>query len=260
MAFAKTNVQLEMGMVVAHVGGTGRNVLMLHSAGGARISPALERLSETHRLHLLVFPGFDGEPELARVTSMRGLADLADAYIRAVIKEPCDVIGHSFGGWAAAWLAATHPENVQQLVLAGAAGFRPEGVGGLDGDPATLQRRMYAHPENAAADERSPATRAANRATATRYTGGVATDADLVTRLGDIEALTLIVHGTKDGIIPVESPRLLKARIPHATLLFIYDAAHSIDVDQPVRFAGVVDDFLTRGEAFIVNDGSDSAA
>jgi pimeloyl-ACP methyl ester carboxylesterase len=260
MPFTKTSVQLEMGTVTAHVGGIGRNVLALHSAGGVRLSPAFERLAMTHRLHLLVFPGFDGEPQLPGVTSMRGLADLANAYIQTVIKEPCDVIGHSFGGWTAAWLAAAHPDNVQQLVLAGAAGFRPDGVGGLDGDPATLQRRMYAHPENAAADERSPATRAGNRAAATRYNGGVATDANLVERLGDIDALTLIVHGTKDGIIPLESPRLLKARIPHATLIFIYDAAHSIDVDQPERFAGVVDDFLTRGEAFIVNDGSHSAA
>jgi pimeloyl-ACP methyl ester carboxylesterase len=260
MPFTKTSVKLDAGTVAAHVGGTGRNVLMLHSAGGVRISPALEALSKTHRLHLLVFPGFDGEPELPTVRSMPGLADLANAYIETVIEEPCDVIGHSFGGWAATWLAATHPDNVQQLVLAAAAGFRPEGAGGLDVDPATLQKRMYAHPENAAGDVRTPEVRKANRSAAGRYNGGVATDAELVKRLGDIQALTLLLHGTKDGVIPLESPRLLKERIAHATLIFIYDAAHSIDVDQPARFAGVVDDFLTRGEAFIVNDGSDSAA
>lgn len=260
MAFTKTQVTLPMGTVAAHVGGTGRPVLMLHSAGGVRISPALEKLAESHRLHLLVFPGFDGEPELSSVKSMPGLADLADAYISDVIKEPCDVIGHSFGGWTASWLAATHPDDVQQLVLAGSAGFRPEGVGGLGGDPADLRRRMYAHPENAADDERSPEIRTANRNAAARYNGGIATDADLVARLGDITALTLIVHGTKDGVIPLESPRLLKERIPRATLVYIYDAAHSIDVDQPARFANLVNDFLTRGEAFIVNDGSSSAA
>ena len=92
------------------------------------------------------------------------------------------------------------------------------------------------------------------------YHGGKAKDDALVDRLGAIEALTLILHGTRDGAIPISSPRLLKSRIPRAFLIYVYDAAHAIEVDQPEYFAGLVEDFLTRGEAFLVNPGSDGRA
>jgi hypothetical protein len=33
-----------------------------------------------------------------------------------------------------------------------------------------------------------------------------------------------------------------------------FDAAHTIEVDQPERLTGLVSDFLERGEAFLVNN------
>jgi pimeloyl-ACP methyl ester carboxylesterase len=253
MAFTLTELQLPSGPLSCHVGGTGQPVLYLHSAGGVRISPAIEKLAESFRLYLPVIPGFDGTARRDTLRTMSDLADLAAEIIDSEIKEPCDVVGHSFGGWVAAWLAARHPEKVPLLVLHAAAGFRPEGKGGRGGDPETLRRAMYAHPENLPSEPVDPARHAANRAAAQDYTGGQATDRDLVGSLDRITALTLIMHGTKDGVVPVESPRLLKSRIPHAFCVYVYDAAHAIDTDQPDRFADLVGDFLTRGEAFIVN-------
>ena len=72
-------------------------------------------------------------------------------------------------------------------------------------------------------------------------------DTALADRLGEIEAPTLILHGTKDGAIPAASMRLLKQRIQRAFLIFIYDAAHAIEVDQPEHFTDLVDDFLGIG-------------
>ena len=40
-----------------------------------------------------------------------------------------------------------------------------------------------------------------------------------------------------------------------AKLLFVYDAGHNIEVDQPERFVALIRDFFSRGEAFIVNPG-----
>lgn len=256
MAFTTTELQLPSGPITCHIGGTGQKVLYLHSAGGVRISPALERLAESFRLYLPVIPGFDGTSRRDNLRSMADLGDLAAEIIDSEIKEPCDVVGHSFGGWVATWLAARHPEKVPLLVLHAAAGFRPEGQGGLVGDPETLRRAMFAHPENLPAEPIDPERQAANRAAAQHYSGGEATDRDLLGSLDQITALTLILHGTKDGVVPVESPRLLKSRIPHAYCVYVYDAAHAIDTDQPDRFVSLVGDFLSRGEAFIVNRSS----
>jgi pimeloyl-ACP methyl ester carboxylesterase len=260
MTFTTSQVALSTGMLDVHSAGSGRPLVFVHSAGGVRLSPALDTLAQRHHLYLPVLPGFDGTTLHEAVRSMSDLADLVADFIRNEIKDPCDVVGHSFGGWVSAWLAVRHPDLVQQLVLVGAAGFRPEGVGGLAGDPADLRRRMFAHPENLPTEQKPQATQARNREMAHHYHGATSMDQALVARLGEIQALALIVHGTKDGVIPTESARLLKEKIPHSVLIYLYDAAHAMDVDQPARFSTLIDSFLTRGESFIVNWGASQDA
>jgi len=81
-------------------------------------------------------------------------------------------------------------------------------------------------------------------------------DKELVGRLGEIESSTLLVYGTLESIVPIETCRILKEKIPRVFLHYVYDAAHTIEVDQPERLAGLVSDFLERGEAFLVNNRS----
>jgi pimeloyl-ACP methyl ester carboxylesterase len=260
MPFTRTDVTLAGGRKIpCHVGGSGDAVLYLHAGGGARITPAIERLAETRRIHMPVMPGFDGTPPDPALRSLADFADLAAQVIDAAIEGPCDVIGHSFGGWVGSWLAVRHPDKLQLLVLVAPAGFIPEGGGGLPADPAKLRQGMFAHPENMVPDGKTPEIQAANLAFVRRY-APVGTDRDLLARLGDIKALTLILHGTKDTIVPTASVRLLKERIPRSHLVYVYDAAHALDVDQPARWTELVGDFLTRGEAFIVNRGGASVA
>ena len=86
-----------------------------------------------------------------------------------------------------------------------------------------------------------------------RYRGAETRDDALIERLGEIEALILVLLGTGDGRMPPECVQLLKARLPRAFLVYVYDAAHMIGTDQPERFANLVADFLQRGETFLVN-------
>src|SRR6202030_4025190 len=59
-------------------------------------------------------PGWDGS---RRAGDLRHHAQaVLDALVRAGI-ERATVVGHSFGGSVAAWLAARHPERVGALVL-----------------------------------------------------------------------------------------------------------------------------------------------
>jgi pimeloyl-ACP methyl ester carboxylesterase len=258
--FTKHEVDLSAGRVSYYAGGQGRPLLYLHSAGGVRLTPAVEKLAESFSIRMPVLPGFDGTRALDGVKTMPDLANLVAEFAGTVIGEPCDLAGHSFGGWVATWLTVLHPERVGLLVLQCPAGFRPDGVGGLGGDPATFQKRMYAHPEKLPPEHKSAEIILANRQMAGRYNGGAANDRELIGRLREIASLTLILHGTKDGIIPPESARLLKASIRRSNLLYIYDAAHNIEVDQPESYADVVRDFLTRGEVFIVKQGEEELA
>ena len=260
MSFQENTVALSSGELAYHAAGDGPPVIHMHAASGFRATTALEALAQSFRVYAPVVPGFDGTPTHDGVASMEALARLEAEFADTVIGETTDVIGHSFGGWLATWYTVLHPQSVGQLVLECPAGFREEGVGGLSSDPEELQRRLYAHPEKVPPETKPETMVTRNREMLAHYHGGKAKDDALVARLGEIEALTLILHGTKDGAIPISSPRLLKGRIPRAFLIYVYDAAHAIEVDQPEYFTGLVSDFLTRGEAFLVNPGTDGPA
>lgn len=78
-------------------------------------------------------------------------------------------------------------------------------------------------------------------------------DSDLLKWIGEIQHTTLILHGTDDRIIAKESVQLLKSRLRNAFLVYVWDAAHNIEVDQPERMSSVVQRFLERSNAFMVN-------
>ena len=85
---------------------------------------------------------------------------------------------------------------------------------------------------------------------------GQARDEELIARIGEIQAYTLILGGSRDQVVPAQAVQAVKSRIRRSQLLYIYDAAHAIEVDQPARVAALVEDFFVRGDAFIVNAGS----
>jgi pimeloyl-ACP methyl ester carboxylesterase len=239
--------------------GTGLPLLYLHNTGGIRQTPAIERLARSRTVYLPIVPGFDGTEPIGGIETMTGLADLMAEFVTDVIGPRCDVLGHSFGGWLAAWLATRHPGTIEQLILVAPAGFRPDGQGGLPSDPAALRRALYSHPEKLSEDK-PPTVLAQNRAMLAHYHATAATDWELVEKVGGIDALTLVMIGTNDGVIPAASGHLLKRQIPQLFFVYVYDAAHAVDIDQPNLFAELIEDFLSRGEAFIVNRSTSAAA
>lgn len=226
--FERKSVRLPAGVMTYDVGGSGRPVLYLHGADGIRIPPALRELADRFRIVVPVMPGFEGTDRLPGVATMTDLAGLLAAFAEQAIGGRYDVVGHGFGGCVAAWLTVLDPDGVGQLVLESATGFQPPG----SEDPGRASR---------------------NHAVAGAYMGGRGGDEALLARLGEIGCLTLIMQGTKDGIAAAEGARLIKSRIRRSHLIFVYDAAHAIAIDQPARFAALVGDFLGRAEGFLVN-------
>jgi pimeloyl-ACP methyl ester carboxylesterase len=187
--------------VKVDIRGSGRALVYLHPAGGVRWTKLLERLSETHTVHMPTFPGFDGTAIDSEVRTRRDLGRLVGDYIRKEIGKACDVVGCSFGGAVALWLALERPECVDHLVLE-----CPEGL-----------------------------------------------QTELLENLSRVEATTLILHGTEDRIIAAESMRRLKSALRRAFLVYVWGAAHDIEVDQPGRVLPVVQSFLERSDAFVVS-------
>ncbi|HKW36970.1 MAG TPA: alpha/beta hydrolase [Burkholderiales bacterium] len=251
-----SKIALSSGELSFYAAGEGRPLVYLHPAGGVRWTKVQDELAKSFKLQVPIMPGFDGAPAHASVKSMRALAGLAAEFIEKTVSGPCDLIGCSFGGYLAAWLVAERPDLVDHLVLECPAGFRPKGRGGRPPDPEELKKLLFLHPEKLPPETKSADVEAANRRMLPHYGYSPDTDEDLLARLPAIDKLTLILHGTADRMIPKESVQLLKSRLPHAYLVYIWDAAHAIEVDQPERMLAVLTSFLQRSEGFMVNWGT----
>ena len=256
MQAQQRKVSLSSGELSYYVAGEGRPLVYLHPAGGVHWTPVLEGLSKSFALHVPVVPGFDGTNAHDSVKSMPALARLIGEFIDRVVGRGCDVIGCSFGGYLALWLASERAELVDHLVLECPAGFRAKGAGERPADIAALHKVLYLHPEKLAGHSKPAELLAANRKMMASYGAAPDTDEELLGRLSSIDKLTLILHGTADRLVPKESAQLLKSRLPRSYLVYVWDAAHAIEVDQPERILSVLADFLERSEGFMVNWGT----
>jgi pimeloyl-ACP methyl ester carboxylesterase len=227
-----------------------RPLVYLHPAGGDRTTKVLEKLKP----HQPVFPGFDGTATLPGLNSRKALGKWVGEYIDREIGQPCDVIGCSFGGAVALWLAIQRPELVDHLVLECPAGLQsidPK----LRADPAEFRKALFVHPEKAIAPPKAKEIEGTNRQMLTHYGAEDGRDAELIGRIAEVKSQTLILHGSEDRIIGRESVQLLRNKLPRSFLVYVWDAAHNIEVDQPERTLELVEAFLERSESFVVPRG-----
>src|SRR5258708_16253016 len=140
----RRQISLSSGELTYFMAGEGRPIVYLHPAGGVRWTRVLEGLSKSFALYVPVMPGFDGTSAHGAVESMQGLAKLMGEFIDKVIGGPSDVMGCSFGGCVALWLAGQRPGRGDPLVLQGPAGVRPRGA--PPPHAGALRTPLFLHP------------------------------------------------------------------------------------------------------------------
>lgn len=65
-------------------------------------------------------------------------------------------------------------------------------------------------------------------------------------RLAELTMPVLIIHGTRDGLVPVENARKAHAAIAHSRLEWMEGSGHWPQRDDPLRFNQVVVDFFAQ--------------
>jgi 3-oxoadipate enol-lactonase len=176
------------------------------------------------------------------------------------------VVGTSMGGFIALELALRHPELVEALVLVGTSAggaahvsARPEVLQALaPGDEEVESgdgtRRVCALITGPGFPERCPGAmddfvaigryRPMSRAAYLRQFAACRAH-DVSSRLGEIRAPTLVIHGEADPLVRIENGRALAAGIRGARLLAYPDTGHIPEVERAERFSRDVTAFLT---------------
>jgi pimeloyl-ACP methyl ester carboxylesterase len=233
--------------------GEGPVLVHQHGAGGPRLTRAHDLLRRQFRVIAFEMPGFGPSAENTRTRNISELADTMAKAADALGLDRFNLMGTSFGGRTALWLAAQHPERVSALVLESPAAIRPEGARPPLGPPEEMARRLYGHPERMPPlPAPDPEVVAKQEALVVRLRGP-GRDPELELRMRDLATPTLVVFGTLDRIIPPAMGRHYKELMPNCHLVFVYDAGHAIGAERPEAFVDLVSDFLERHEAFVIN-------
>ena len=164
-----------------------------------------------------------------------------DAAIAAWGLERYALVGISMGASAAAWHAVQSPERVAALVLVSPLALRPAA-----GEASAA--RLFAHPEAVALP-----TAAVEEAWWERRRGATH-DAELESRLGEIQCPTLAVFGQEDALVSPPAASIYRERIANCSIAFVYDAGHAIAAERPQALVNLVADYLERRETFIVEN------
>jgi pimeloyl-ACP methyl ester carboxylesterase len=235
--------------------GQGPPLVHFHGAGGLRLSRAHDLLAEQFRVIVCEVPGFGHSAPNERSGSMQELAGTMAAAIDALGLSRYSLMGTSFGGKLALWLAVQHPDRLEALVLESPAAIRPEGHTRPSVPPEGLGSLVHAHPERHPLRRLDPGVLAQQEALVARLRGPNC-DADLESRFADLQVPTLVLFGTQDRIIPPEMGRVYREKLPNCHFILVYDAGHAIGADRPEAFSSLVSEFLERREQFLVSRAS----
>lgn len=127
----QTSLFTEVNGLTAHYtdrGAGDTTVLLLHGFGGDLENWLfnLEALAQHHRVVALDLPGHGQSTKALPDSTLAGLADWVQQFVKAVGLSSFHLVGHSMGGALAQLLTQQAPESVQSLTLIGSAGLGPE--------------------------------------------------------------------------------------------------------------------------------------
>jgi pimeloyl-ACP methyl ester carboxylesterase len=249
--FSEAYVEADGFRIRYREAGSGSTLVTLHGAGGLRVSRSHELLAERHRLIVFEVPGFGNSPANERSSSPRELAATIAQATTNFGLDRFSLMGNSFGGKLALWLAAQSPQRIESLVLAAPAAIRPENTQRVS--PEERKGLMYAHPERQPAMAPLEPAISDKQERLVNRLSGPPRDEELEALFPNLSMPVLVLFGTRDRVIPPEMGRIYREKLPNCHFMLLYDAAHALDADRPEAFASVVSDFLIRRESFIVN-------
>ncbi|KAF0190741.1 MAG: pimelyl-acyl-carrier protein methyl ester esterase [Gammaproteobacteria bacterium] len=245
--------------------GNGPELVLIHGWGlhGGIWKSITADLAKRYRVTIIDLPGH-GRSRVHADDDM--LAAYAEA-VAQVAPEQATWLGWSLGATVAMRAALDMPRRIERLILVAAT---PQFVAGRDWPAGMKAAEFDAFADNLAHDVRATLTRflalqvrdandAANtlrqlRALiANRPLPGlkalqqgldILRHTNLRDELADIHCPALLIHGTKDSLIPPHAAQAMQSALPQATLDLIHEAGHAPFLSHKQRFLHAIDGFI----------------
>jgi 3-oxoadipate enol-lactonase len=224
-------------------------------------------LAERYRTIALDNRGIGRSDVPPGVYSIALMAADAAAVLDAAGVESAHVFGTSMGGMIAQEFALQYPSRVRSLILGCTAAGGPHAAKAEPAALQTLTRRDLTPEESKEAiipfiyDSATPRERIDEDMsirmkwypTPQGYAGQLQGifGWEAYSRIDQIAAPTLVIHGETDRLIPPANAKLIADRIPGAKLVLLAHASHIFETDQPDAAHQVILEFLSnpRGRA-----------
>lgn len=244
--------------------GTGTNLVLLHGWGmsSAVWEPQLKTLAKHFTLHLVDLPGMG----LSRPTEPYHLHQLSEK-IAEMLPANANVVGWSLGGLVAMRMALDYPDLVQKLVLIGST---PCFVNKADWQIGIGPNTFKTFADNINADYHNTITqfltlqcmgardarstvkqlrkKFAERPIPTTQTLQKALkillESDLREDVTQLKHRTLLIHGDRDTLAPVQAAHWMMQTLPNAYLRVIAGASHAPFLSHQAQFSDALIDFL----------------
>ncbi len=229
-------------------------LVFVYGAGASHLiwNAQLAALADTARVLAVDLPGH-GRSLGAGRRAIKEYAQVIRELLDALALERAIVVGHSMGGAIAQTLALDVPERVRGLGLVG-TGARlrvlPEFLEGLRADFFNTAQRIneYSFAPDADAELKQlsleqllkcePQVAHDDYAACDKF--------DVMGRLGEIRAPTLVLCGAADRMTPVKYSEYLASHIAGAQLQIISGAGHNLMLEQPLAVNRALREWITQ--------------
>jgi len=246
--------------------GTGEPLLLIQGMSGTHVAwgePFLKGLRESFDVVVFDNRGIGLSAPIDGAFTIAEMAEDTAGLLDELVVECPHVVGISMGGMIAQELALSHPDRLRSLTLGctycggpGSQLMPQENVeklaaGMMSGNRDKAIRASYEVNLSPAfrADEGHYAAfhEMATSVPAARRTIELQAQAifghDTSARLGEISTPTLIVHGTKDGVLPYPNGELIASLMPSARLETLEDVGHMFWWERPELSAELVREY-----------------
>lgn len=234
--------------------GEGEVLLLLHGLFGALSNwkDVIDRFSANYNVVIPMMPIYE-MPVLS--TSVKGLSDFIEGFVKEMGYKKMTVLGNSLGGHVALVYSLKNLDKIHSMVLTGSSGLYENAMGGSYPkrgdrdyirkkveytfyDPATATDELVEEVFDITNDRMKVLKILAMAKSAIRH--------NMRNDVSKIDVPVCLIWGKDDKITPPEVAEEFLELMPQAELHWLDKCGHAPMMERPIEFNEILDDFLSR--------------